>query len=67
MSAMPPYEVTKVTVYKDIAGEWRWTEYAGNNEPVADSNEGYEDKSYAVEVGQMRAERWGAEFELQED
>jgi len=32
-------------VYKDKAGEWRWRLRADNNEPIADSNEGYKDKS----------------------
>lgn len=28
-------------VYKDRRGEYRWTLYAANGEPVADSAEGY--------------------------
>jgi len=28
-------------MYKDKAGEWRWTFKGDNNEPVADSAEGY--------------------------
>jgi len=32
-------------VYKDRAGEYRWRLQAGNNEVVADSNEGYKSKA----------------------
>lgn len=39
-----------VTVYQDQAGEWRWTRKAGNGEKVADSGEGYVDRSHAVEM-----------------
>lgn len=27
--------------YKDARGEWRWTLYGGNHEPIAMSSEGY--------------------------
>lgn len=30
-----------VRVYRDAAGEWRWTRRAGNGEKVSDSAEGY--------------------------
>lgn len=33
--------VAKVVVYKDAAGEWRWTAKAANGQIVADSSEGY--------------------------
>jgi uncharacterized protein len=32
-------------VYRDRAGEIRWTLYAGNGEPLADSGEGYKRKA----------------------
>ncbi|HEX6750842.1 MAG TPA: DUF1508 domain-containing protein [Longimicrobium sp.] len=32
------------TVYKDTAGEWRWTLTAGNNQKIANSGEGYRDR-----------------------
>ncbi len=32
-------------VYKDKAGEWRWTYYAANSRVIADSAEGYINKS----------------------
>lgn len=32
-------------LYKDVAGEWRWTLYAGNHEKIADSGEGYHNRS----------------------
>jgi uncharacterized protein YegP (UPF0339 family) len=37
-------------VYKDRAGEYRWTLVAGNNEKVADSAEGYETRSGAKQA-----------------
>jgi uncharacterized protein YegP (UPF0339 family) len=40
-------------VYKDKAGEFRWTLRAGNGEPIADSNEGYKakaDLTHALEL-----------------
>lgn len=43
-----------VTVYRDAAGEWRWTRTAENGETVADSAEGYANRAdcaaMAVEV-----------------
>lgn len=32
-------------LYKDTAGYWRWTLYAGNYRKIADSGEGYFNKS----------------------
>lgn len=41
----------KVHVYKDSSGEWRWTRRNGSNGlVVADSGEGYTDRSHAVEM-----------------
>lgn len=34
-------------LYKDSAGEWRWTLYATNGRKIADSSEGYHNKSDA--------------------
>ena len=31
-------------LYKDAAGQWRWTLYAGNNRKIANSGEGYFNK-----------------------
>lgn len=45
-------EVAKIVVKKDHAGEWRWIGYAENGEPIADSNEGYEHKDYAMKTAQ---------------
>lgn len=39
--------VEKVRLFKDAAGEWRFTAVAGNGEPVATS-EGYVDKRDAL-------------------
>lgn len=35
-------------IYKDGAGEWRWTLYALNNKKLADSGEGYATKQGCV-------------------
>lgn len=32
-------------MYKDNAGEWRWYLLAANNKKIADSGEGYKNKS----------------------
>lgn len=32
-------------LYRDAAGYWRWTLYASNNRKVADSAEGYVNKT----------------------
>jgi uncharacterized protein YegP (UPF0339 family) len=40
-------------VYKDAGGEWRWRLVAGNDRIIADSGEGYRDKSdclHAIEL-----------------
>lgn len=42
--------VRRVEVYRDSAGEWRWTAKAGNGETVADSGEGYKHRTYAREA-----------------
>lgn len=34
-------------LYKDAGGFWRWTLYAANNRKIADSGEGYHNKSDA--------------------
>lgn len=47
--------------YRDEAREWRWRRKAhGNNEEVADSGEGYENKQDAV---QAIAREFGVEVE----
>lgn len=38
------YTTMKFKVYKDEAGEFRWTLYAVNNKKLADSAEGYKQK-----------------------
>lgn len=37
-----------LAVYRDAAGEWRWTLWAPNKRIVADSGEGYSRKAGAV-------------------
>ena len=39
--------VSRVVVYKDDSGEWRWTAFAANNKKVASSGEGYRNRLYA--------------------
>lgn len=43
-------KVTRVQIYKDAGGEYRWRALAANHEPVADSGEGYDSKLYALKV-----------------
>lgn len=40
--------VKQFVVYKDVQGEWRWTLYAVNSKKIADSAEGYKNKSDCV-------------------
>lgn len=42
--------VVRTVTRRDKGGEWRWTGYDSNGEPVADSNEGYVDRSYAEDA-----------------
>lgn len=44
---MGPASAT-VTYYQDESGEWRWNLRAPNNEIIADSGEGYVQRSGAV-------------------
>jgi uncharacterized protein len=37
--------MAKFIKYKDSAGEWRWRLRANNNKIIADSAEGYQNKS----------------------
>ena len=41
-------DAARVTVYRDKAGEWRWSASDTNGEKVADSAEGYVDREYTV-------------------
>jgi uncharacterized protein YegP (UPF0339 family) len=43
-------DAAKVTVYKDAAGEWRWSARDTNGERVADSGEGYVDRGWAIKA-----------------
>jgi uncharacterized protein YegP (UPF0339 family) len=43
-------EAHKVRIFRDSAGEWRWTAHDSNGEPVADSDEGYSDKTYTEQA-----------------
>ena len=35
-------------LYRDVANQWRWTLYASNHRKIADSAEGYWNKSDAL-------------------
>jgi len=35
-------------LYRDVANQWRWTLYASNKRKIADSGEGYWNKSDAI-------------------
>lgn len=63
MAAKKPVAVSRVVVYKDDAGEWRWTAYSKNGKKVAASGEGFRNRLYAWKVaGDLHpdAERvWG--------
>jgi uncharacterized protein YegP (UPF0339 family) len=45
-------------IFQDRAGEWRWTLYAANHEPVATS-EGYTQRTSAE---QMAAKLWNIAY-----
>ena len=38
------------TVYQDSSGDWRWSLKAENGKVIADSAEGYENRSHALEM-----------------
>lgn len=40
----------KAVVYKDQAGEWRWRLQADNNRTIADSGEGYNNRTDAIDA-----------------
>lgn len=42
--------VDLVTVYRDVAGQWRWRATAANGRVVADSGQGYVQCSWATKA-----------------
>jgi len=44
LSSEPERIMDMYYLYKDAAGQWRWTLYAGNNRKIANSGEGYFNK-----------------------
>lgn len=48
MAAKP--KVSKIEIYKDGAGEFRWRGLAKNNKIVADSGEGYNNRMYCQKM-----------------
>jgi uncharacterized protein YegP (UPF0339 family) len=48
--------IARYEYFQDSAGEWRWTAYASNGEPIARSSEGYVNLSdclHAIELMQQ--------------
>lgn len=41
-------QVESIRVYRDAAGEWRWSGFAANRREVADSGEGYRNHGDAL-------------------
>lgn len=39
-----------VKVYKDRAGQWRWTLYARNGRKIATCGEGYKNRKHATKM-----------------
>lgn len=42
-------------IYKDAAGEWRWTLYALNSKKIADSAEGYKNRADCIHGARLVA------------
>jgi uncharacterized protein YegP (UPF0339 family) len=42
--------MSKVELYRDEAGEWRWRRRASNGQVVSVSGEGYVDRTHAREM-----------------
>lgn len=59
---LEPVVVEKVAIYRDVGGEWRWKAIAANGKVVADSAEGYNNKSYTIKVA--RSLHPGVKIEL---
>lgn len=49
-------EPKQFVLYRDGAGEWRWTLYAANARKIADSAEGYKNKSDAIHGARLVAQ-----------
>jgi uncharacterized protein YegP (UPF0339 family) len=43
----------RIEVYKDRADEWRWRKVADNGNVIAESGEGYKNKSHAVDMARQ--------------
>jgi uncharacterized protein YegP (UPF0339 family) len=46
----------RIEVYRDNAGEWRWRKLAANNAILADSGEGYENQTDAVDAASKESQ-----------
>lgn len=44
----------KVEVYRDTAGEWRWRVVSANGQEIGRSEEGYNKRSYCLQVARDR-------------
>jgi uncharacterized protein YegP (UPF0339 family) len=47
--------VEHIEVYRDASGEWRWRWVAANGRRMADSGEGYENRSDCLEAARYIA------------
>jgi len=43
-------KVSRVEIYKDDGGEWRWTAVAKNGKVIADSAEGYNNRMFCQKM-----------------
>lgn len=50
LTGSAPTIVKKVRVYRDQAGEWRWTARSSNGRNLADSGEGYANHADAMKI-----------------
>jgi len=61
-----PKSPTRVEVYADAAGKWRWRAIAANRKVTDASEQGYSTKYYAMKKATPTAERYGVEVSVVE-
>lgn len=61
-----PSRADHVEIYKDNAGQWRWRRKAPNGETIADSSEGYDKKTHALNMA-IRVNAKPCWFEMPDD
>jgi Domain of unknown function (DUF1508) len=57
----------RLEVYGDDAGEWRWRLKAGNGRTIADAEEGFSRRAYALRKGKVAAMGAGRPYRLEVD